>query len=60
YATAEQRTQGQAQGRYEPAELPRIAAVVAQLRGMTADDLAAATTANALSALPRLQKLLPC
>ncbi|MDP3412631.1 MAG: TatD family hydrolase [Polaromonas sp.] len=60
YATAEQRTQGQAQGRNEPAELPRIAAVVAQLRGMTADDLAAATTANALSALPRLQKLLPC
>ncbi|MDP3311353.1 MAG: TatD family hydrolase, partial [Polaromonas sp.] len=44
YATAEQRTQGQAQGRNEPAELPRIAAVVAQLRGMTADDLAAATT----------------
>ncbi|MDP2034828.1 MAG: TatD family hydrolase [Polaromonas sp.] len=60
YATAEQRAQGQAQGRNEPAELPRIAAVVARLRGMTTDALAAATTANALAALPRLQKLLPC
>ncbi|MBA4329507.1 MAG: DNAase [Polaromonas sp.] len=60
YSTAEQRAQGQAQGRNEPAELPRIAAVVAQLRGITVDELAAATTANALAALPRLQKLLPC
>jgi TatD DNase family protein len=60
YATAEQRAQGQAQGRNEPAELPRIAAVVAQLRGLTVDQLAVASTANALSALPRLEKLLAC
>ncbi len=60
YATAEQRAQGQAQGRNEPAELPRIAAVVAQLRGLTVDELAAASTANALAALPRLEKLLAC
>lgn len=60
YATAEQRAQGQAQGRNEPAELPQIAAVVAQLRGMPVENLAAASTANALSALPRLEPLLAC
>ncbi|MES2955863.1 MAG: TatD family hydrolase [Pseudomonadota bacterium] len=60
YTTAEQRAQGQAQGRNEPAELPRIAAVVAQLRGLTLDELAAASTANALATLPKLQKLLAC
>jgi TatD DNase family protein len=60
YATAEQRAQGQAQGRNEPAELPQIAAVVAQLRGMPVEELAAASTANALAALPRLAPLLAC
>ena len=60
YTTAEQRAQGQAQGRNEPAELPRIAAVLAQLRGLPAHELAAASTANALAALPGLQDLLPC
>lgn len=60
YRTAEERADGRGQSRNEPAELPRIAAVVAQLRGITADELAAASTANALAALPRLQKLLPC
>lgn len=57
YATAQQRDGGQAQGRNEPAELPRIAAVVAELRGMTLEALALATTANARDALPRLQAL---
>lgn len=60
YTTAAGRGQGQAQGRNEPAELPRIAAVVAQLRGMPLQDLAAATTANALAALPALRGLLVC
>ncbi|MDP2819581.1 MAG: TatD family hydrolase [Polaromonas sp.] len=60
YATAKQRAQGQAQGRNEPAELPQIAAAVAQLRGLSVDELAAASTVNALSALPRLEKLLAC
>lgn len=60
YTTAEQRAQGQTQGRNEPAELPRIGAVVAQLRGLTADELAAATRANTLVALPGLAKLLAC
>jgi TatD DNase family protein len=40
--------------RNEPAELPRIAAVLAELRGMEVGDLVAATTANALGVLPRL------
>lgn len=60
YTTAAQRAAGQAQGRNEPGELPRIAGVVAQLRGMPVEALAAATTANALAALPRLRALLPC
>lgn len=60
YVTAAQRAQGQAQGRNEPSELPQIGAVVAQLRGIDAGALAAATTANALAALPRLKSLLAC
>ena len=60
YKTAAQRAAGAAQGRNEPGELPRIARHVADLRGMTIDALARATTANALQALPRLQGLLPC
>lgn len=60
YTTAAQRAAGQAPGRNEPGELPRIAQHVADLRGMSLEDLALATTANALAALPRLQHLLPC
>lgn len=59
YATAQQRAQGQPQGRNEPGELPRIGAELAALRGMEAGALAQATTANALAALPRLRALLP-
>lgn len=58
YTTAAERAQGQPQGRNTPAELPRIAQVVADLRGMAVADLAQATTANACAALPGLQKLL--
>jgi TatD DNase family protein len=58
YQTAQTRAEGAAQGRNEPAELPRIAQVLADLRGISADDLALASTANALVALPRLQGLL--
>ena len=54
YRTAQQRAEGLPQGRNEPAELPAIAAVVAGLRGMPLDELAAATTANAIAALLRL------
>jgi TatD DNase family protein len=55
YTTAEQRAAGVAQGRNEPAELPRIAQVLADLRGISLTELAAVTTANARAALPRLQ-----
>ena len=58
YRTAEQRAEGQSQGRNEPGELPRIAGVLAQLRGMPDAALAAATTANALQAFPRLKGLM--
>ncbi len=58
YATAAQRAAGQAQGLNSPAELPRIGAVVAGLRGMPVDALMQATTANAVAALPRLATLL--
>jgi TatD DNase family protein len=60
YRTAQQRADGQAQGRNEPAELPRIAGVLAQLRGITPEALAVATSANALQAFPKLKALLPC
>jgi len=58
YTTAQDRRAGLAQGRNEPGELPRIGAVVAQLRGMAVEDLAEATTHNACEALPRLAGLL--
>ena len=58
YRTAQDRAAGTAQGRNEPAELPRIADVVAGLRGITLDELATATTRNAVEALPKLGALL--
>lgn len=59
YRTAEQRANGAGQGRNEPGELPRIAQVLARLRGGDDETLAVATTRNACDALPRLQALLP-
>ena len=53
YRTAVQRAAGEA-SRNEPAELPRIGALLAGLRGMAVDEFAAATAANARAALPRL------
>ncbi len=55
YQTAQQRAAGQAQGRNEPGELPRIAQVLAELRGQDAAALAQQTCANARAALPRLR-----
>ena len=55
YRTAAERDAGAPQGRNEPAELPRIGRVVAQLRGIDEAELAEATTRNALEALPRLR-----
>lgn len=41
-------------GRNTPSELPRINAVLAELRGLDADELARATSSNAMAVLPRL------
>ena len=57
YTTAEQRIAGQLQGPNSPAELPRIAAEVAHLRGISVAELAQASTANARSALKGLPAL---
>jgi TatD DNase family protein len=57
YQTAEQRALGQAQGRNSPAELPRIAQVLADLRGLALHDLAQVSTRNALRVLPKLSAL---
>jgi TatD DNase family protein len=50
---------GPAQGRNEPAELPRIAQTMAALRGLSLDEVARQNAANAVAALPRLAALLP-
>ena len=55
YRTAQARASGQAQGRNTPAELPRIAQVLADLRGMDLQTLAQVTSANARRVLPRLE-----
>ncbi len=57
YRTAEARAAGQPQGRNTPAELPRIAQVLADLRGMDLQALAQATVANARRVLPALKTL---
>lgn len=41
-------------GRNSPAELPRIAAVLAELRGLPVPEIAERTSANALAALPNI------
>jgi TatD DNase family protein len=58
YATAAQRASGQDQGVNTPAELPRIGAEMAALRGVAASVWARQTTANALAAVPGLQTIL--
>jgi TatD DNase family protein len=57
YQTAEQRAQGAAQGRNTPAELPRIAQALADVRGVALADLAEATCHNARRVLPKLAAL---
>ena len=59
YKTAALRDAGEAQGRNEPGQLPRIAGQVAALRGITPQALQMATTANAMDALPKLRELVP-
>jgi TatD DNase family protein len=59
YRTAQQRDEGTPQGRNEPAEVPRIAQHLADLRGWSLAHTAAVTSANVCAALPRLAALLP-
>ena len=58
YKTSAQRAAGEPQGRNEPAQLPRIAQVLADLRGIPLEALAQAAWANSLAALPKMNPLL--
>ncbi len=58
YKTAAQRAAGEPQGRNEPAQLPRIAQVLADLRGISLEALSQAVWANSLAALPKIKALL--
>lgn len=58
YKTAAQRAAGQSQGRNEPAQLPRIAQVLADLRGISLAALSQAVWDNTLVALPKMNELL--
>lgn len=59
YKTMAQRQAGAAQALNDPSQIPAIAEVLAQLRGISLQELAQATTRNAYTALPRLQGLNP-
>jgi TatD DNase family protein len=56
YRTAAERAAG-VRSRNEPAELPRIAATLAELRGLSLDETATANQHNACRVLPRLAAL---
>ncbi len=58
YRTAAERAGGSGQARNEPAELPRIAQMVAGMRNIAPEVLAQATLDNACFALPKLRALL--
>lgn len=56
YQTAQARAAGLRQGRNTPAELPRIAQVLAQVRGIDVQALQALSTSNAMRVLPGLSR----
>ena len=53
----EREAQSQPQARNEPAEVARIAQGFAALRGVSLEELAATTRANALAVMPKLAGL---
>jgi len=55
YVSALERASGKLQARNSPTQLPHIAAVIAQLRGISCQTLMHACRDNTLAALPRLQ-----
>ncbi len=59
YATAALRAQGVPQGRNSPAELPRIAQVLAELRGIPLSELAQASSCNAQRVLQLTTEICP-
>jgi len=58
YVTAQQRAAGEPAAVNSPAELPRMGAALAALRGVGVDELAKAVLANSVAALPGLAALL--
>jgi TatD DNase family protein len=59
YQTVQARASGAAQGRNTPVELPRIAQVLADVRGQVLAELQVQTALNAIRVLPRLACGLP-
>jgi TatD DNase family protein len=58
YKTAEQRASGEPQGLNEPAQLPRIAQVLADLRSISLEALSQSVWENSLAALPKIKALI--
>jgi TatD DNase family protein len=58
YKTAAQRAAGEPQVRNDPSQIPRIAQVLADLRGISLEVLSQAVWANSLAALPKIKDLL--
>jgi TatD DNase family protein len=59
YKTSAQRAAGEAQGVNDPSQLPRIAQVLADLRGISIEALSQAVWHNSIAALPKIEHLLP-
>jgi TatD DNase family protein len=59
YKTSAQRAAGEAQGVNDPSQLPRIAQVLADLRGISIESLSQAVWHNSIAALPKIEHLLP-
>ena len=51
YVTADERAKGVLQGRNTPSEIPRIAQALADLRGISLDEVQQATTSNVQAVL---------
>ena len=58
YKTSAQRAAGEPQGRNDPSQIPRIAQVLADLRGISLEALSQVVWANSLAALPKIKDLL--
>lgn len=59
YQPRNKRQQSEEKGLNSPAELPRIAAVIAEIRGLSLQALASATTQNVITVFPAIKSLIP-